>query len=206
MKPTFFFLFTLFIFVVSAQQKDVHIEQLKNNYSFREKVKCSLDIQVDVDGIHIPPKKIYVEFEKAKANVIKGEGLALMPKNGVVDQLFKILNAPFQAIFLGKEGELWVYKLVSLDQKSDWITADIKFDDLNYSIYESQVTTRNQGTFNVILSYHKFKNLPASSVISFEVDKFKIPLKFIGREEVGLGSGSFGNGGIGKIILKYTYL
>jgi len=197
-----FNLFGLF----AQNQHDQNINALIEQYSKKPELKCEIIVQIDVEGMQIPDKKLIVDFQKDKKPKVKSEGLSLLPKKGTIDQFGKLLSSPFQAIYLSKSGNNLAYKLVSLDPKSDWITADIIFDENSYVIYRSTVNTRKFGSFQADHSY-KENIYPFRSIITFDVKKFKIPLKFIGREQGVASSIPDKEKNIqGKITLIYTYL
>lgn len=201
-----FLFFFLYCFGQSLfAQHDPVIEKLIQKYADQKKITCFIKVKIDVEGIKIPEKEVYVEFDKENKMVVKGEGLNLVPKKGTVNQFFDFFNAPFQSIFLGKEGDQLVYKLVSLDQKKDWITADIKFLENELQILESVVNTKEYGTFQTVNQYAD-EHFPSRSEIIFEVKKFKLPLKFIGREQNANHFPEKDEKTLGKITLNYTYL
>ena len=184
---------------------DEPMEQLRLQYNQSVSLKCEVLIQVDVEGMNIPDKRVVVEFRGDEQPKVQGEGLSLLPKKGMVDQFRKLLNSSMQAIFLSKRGHNLVYKLVSLDANSDWITADLVFDESSFLIYESVVNTRKFGTFTSLHTYsdHLY---PDRSEVTFDVKKMKLPLKFIGSEQ---RTGNFpakDENVKGRIILSYTYL
>lgn len=184
---------------------DDPMEQLRLQYNESVNLTCELLIHVEVEGVHIPDKKVIVEFIEGQKPRVKGEGLSLLPKKGLADQFRKLLNSNMQTIFLSKRGHNLVYKLVSLDDNSDWVTADLVFDEDSYLIYESVVNTRKYGTFRSVHSYSD-KIYPARSEVSFDVKKFKLPLKFIGSEQSGNSFPEKDENIPGKITLSYTYL
>jgi hypothetical protein len=110
-----------------------------------------------------------------------------------------------QAIFLTEKGDYLVYKLVSLDPSSDWITADIMFDPQALLIYESVVNTRKHGTFTTLNQYGSGA-YPTRTEVSFEVRKFSLPLKFIGGEQNAESRPEKDLDRKGTVILEYTYL
>jgi len=201
-------IFILFLWINAALGQtglDEPMEQLRLQYSELLFLKCEVLIQVDVEGMNIPDKKLYVEFMGDQKPKIKGEGISLLPKRGMADQFRTLLNSSMQAIFLSKRGNNLVYKLVSLDASSDWITADLVFDENSYLIYESVVNTRKFGTFT---SEHSYSDqiYPSRSEVSFDLKKFKLPLKFIGSEKSSSTFPDKDENIKGKISLTYTYL
>ena len=186
-------------------QGDEHIEALIRQYGEERSLKCEILVQVDVEGMQIPDKRIYVEFEKDQKPKVKGEGLSLLPKKGTVDQFRQLLTSPMQAIFLSRKGGNMIYKLVALDPESDWITADIIFDEERHLIYESTVSTKKFGTFHALHSYDG-RIYPSRSVVTFDVKRFSLPLKFIGREHAVEDKGSDRENVQGRVTMEYTYL
>jgi len=207
MRTLFYILCIFNIFELFAQdQHDEKINALVEQYTKKPELKSEILVQIDVEGMNIPDKKIYVDFRKDKKPKVKGEGLALLPKKGTVDQFNELLSSSFQAIYLSKNGNNLAYKLVSLDPKSDWITADIIFDENTYLIYTSNISTRKFGSFKTEHSYNG-NIYPSRSIITFDIKKFKIPLRFIGREQKITSSIPQKDKNVqGKITLTYTYL
>jgi len=199
----FFNVFYLF----SQSQNDENIKKLIEQYTVKPESKCEIIVKIDVEGMSIPDKKIIVDFNNGGKPKVKGEGLALLPKKGTVDQLSNLLTTPLQAIYMSKVKDNLVYKLVSLEQNSDWITADVVFDENTYLIYESTVNTRKFGTFYTKNIYDVEGSIyPSKSIITFDIKKFKIPLKFIGRQQNVSKSPKNDKNVRGKITLIYTYL
>ena len=185
--------------------KDDHINLLIEKYSQNMELKCEINIKIDVEGMVIPDKQIYVEIVNDQKPIVKGKGLILLPKKGFLGQFNELFTNPLQPIFLSRRGKNVVYKLVSLDSESDWITADIEFGEQSLLIYDATITTRKQGTF---YSVHQYENgiYPSKSVITFDIKKFKIPLKFIGRSENVPDLEGQDKNVKGMITLFYTYL
>ncbi len=191
---------------LAQAQHDENIKALVNQYTNKPVLKCEIVVQIDIEGMQIPDKKLFVDFQNDKKPKVKSEGLALLPKKGTIDQFNKLLSSPFQAIYLSKKENILLYKLVSLDPKSDWITADLSFDDNKYLIYKSIINTRKHGSFEAEHDYNG-NIYPSKSTITFDVKKFKIPLKFIGREQSVTSSIPENDKNVkGKIILIYKYL
>lgn len=189
----------------SQEMADANIQRLKDKYDRDMDLKCEILVRIDVPGLTIPDKQVYVEFSKDEKVEVKGKGLSLLPKRGTVEQFRNLLSTPMQAIFLSKRGSNMVYKLVALDPGSDWITADIVFDPSSDLIYESVVNTRKHGTFTTLNEYAG-QDYPSRTEVSFEVKKFKLPLKFIGSQQTPESLSQIRDEVRGTVILEYTYL
>ncbi len=196
----------LFCIPLFGQQVlDENIQSLVATYSEESQITCEITVNIEVEGMEIPEKAIVVDFEKGKKPRIKGKGLTLLPKKGMVNQFQELLSTPLQAIPLGEQQGNLIYKLVSLDEKSHWVTADIVFSKENYHIYEAKVNTRKHGSFKAVHTYKDGK-YPTESVITFNVQKFELPLQFIGRQSKLVESPEIDEETEGKIVLQYKYL
>lgn len=198
-------LFLLSGLMLGQSVNDEHILRLRSKYDVDIDLKCEIRVRIDVEGMVIPEKEVYVEFSKDGKTRVQGKGLSLLPKRGTVEQFKTLLTTPMQAIFLSKRGDYRVYKLVSLDPSADWITADIVLDPEALLIYESVVNTRKHGTFTTLNQYDS-GDYPSRTEVGFEVKKFNLPLKFIGSEQSRESSKDLDMEVIGKVVLEYNYL
>ncbi|GAB1307918.1 hypothetical protein KH5_06010 [Urechidicola sp. KH5] len=200
------FFISLCCFSLHGQQiLDDNIQQLIDAYSNESKIKCEITVTIHVEGMQIPRKTILVDFQEGQKPKVKGEGLALLPKKGLVNQFQELFKTPMQAIAMGeKEGRL-VYKLVSLDDQSQWVTADIVFNKDTFQIYEAIINTRKHGALKAIHTYEEGK-YPSESLITFSVKKFKVPLRFIGRQNKLVDLPEADEQTEGKIFLQYVYI
>jgi hypothetical protein len=201
MKYLILSLFFISLGVSSSAQPEL-AKKLMNRYEIKNGFKAVVDITIDVPGIIAPPKTIEIYSVKGKAPKIKGAGLILLPKKGFVEQFSDLLSIPVHWIYMEDKGNYQFYKLVSLDPKSDWVTADIKIYTKDLRIEEINLTTRESGVFLINHFYGKGK-YPDRTEISFVTDKFSIPLKFMGKADVTEVKTTDGKVK-GKIILVFT--
>ncbi|HWS60452.1 MAG TPA: hypothetical protein VN182_05945 [Flavobacterium sp.] len=177
-------------------------DNLKKKYTIKKGFETMVNIRIDVPGLTIPPKDISVFYENGKKPIIKGKGILLLPKNGFLNQISDLLNVSAHWIEIENKGDLIRYKLVSLDPKSDWVTADIKILKANLQIDEINLTTKETGVY---LIKHSYGNgvFPIATEISFLTNKFNVPLKFIGKSSIKEVKDKDGKVK-GKIFLKFT--
>ncbi len=158
-------------------------QQLQKRYEIENGFKSVVKIKLEIPGIVAPEKTIEIIGENGKQIKIKGEGLILLPKKGFVKQFSELLTIPVHWILMEKHEDHEIYKLVSLEPKSEWITADINIYLPDARIDEMTINTRNSGAFNVKHFYNDGK-YPSRSEISFTTEKFSLPLKFMGKTDV----------------------
>ena len=192
----------MFLFVASfSTAQPVYLQQLKERYQIQNGFKSTINIQIDVPGIIAPTKIVTIYAENGKQPKIKGDGLVLLPKKGFIKQFSDLLTIPVHWIFLESYGDFDNYKLVSLDPKSDWVTADVKLQISDPRIEELNLTTRETGEF-FIRHWYENGNYPVKSEINFVTDRLNIPLKFMGKSDFSSVKDSTGKVS-GKIILEF---
>ena len=193
---------TLFFLKLMAQPADDHLTKLRQEQSKYESFKCTIDIHVEVTDVDIPDKQIYIVLEKGQKPKIQSKGLLILPKKGLIGQFNEIIKGEYQAIKLYEKSDTLVYKIVSLDKKADWVTADIHFLKHNYQIYRMDISTYEFGEF-LIYYHYDINNILNSTEIEFETSSNKIPLKFLGRSQKKTSKNTSGNSK-GVIYLKYS--
>ncbi|GAH04318.1 unnamed protein product, partial [marine sediment metagenome] len=109
------------------------------------------------------------------------------------------------AILISEIEDTIVYKVVSLDKKTDWITVDVTVTQSEAKIQSMLISTRKNGEYLVSHFYGpQFEYFPEKTEISFEAMPLKLPLKFMGKQE-GIEWLSKDTGPLtGKVILQYS--
>jgi hypothetical protein len=194
------FLFLFQCFGVKAQTEIA--DNLKKKYTLNRGFESMINISIDVPGLIIPPKDVSVIYEKGKKPQIKGKGILLLPKKGFFNQFSDLLEVQAHWILLEEKEDLLLYKLVSLDPKSDWVIADLKISKASLHIDEINITTKESGVYLIKHSYGKGV-FPTATEISFLTNKFNMPLKFLGKSNI-KNIKDKGGKVKGKIVLKFT--
>lgn len=179
----FLFLILFFAFSFQNNNRPEIADRLIMRYEIKNGFAASVKISVDVPGITAPDKIVEITAQNGKQPKIKGEGIILMPKKGFIREFSDILSYPVHWILMDKTEDFEIYKLVSLEPKSDWITADIKVNTKDPRIDEMTITSRDAGVFDIKHSYTE-GSFPSRTTISFMTEKFSLPLKFMGKSEL----------------------
>lgn len=177
------------------------IEKLKERYDIKNGYETLVNVNIDVPGLTVPPKDLKIKYEKGKKPQIKGKGILLVPKKGLTNQFTDLLSQQAHWIFLSENGGFVNYKLVSMDPKSDWVTADIKILKTQSRIDEINLITKDSGEYLIKHSYTS-SNYPSSTEIGFWTNKLNIPLKFMGKTSLNKVKDKDGKVK-GKIFLKF---
>jgi len=177
---------------------------LKSDTAYQS-ISCKIDIELEVPGVHMPEKEIGLRLEKGKKPKIKSEGITFLPKHGIIGQYRDFLEVDCQAIPLETGEDTLIYKVVSLDPKTDWVTVDMTLSRGDARIHAMLISTRKHGEYQVRHFYGENHDIfPEQTEVSFESMPLTLPLKFLGKQE-GLEITGKDKGPVsGKIILRYS--
>ena len=157
------------------------------------KVKAKLDqvndyeadgkMKTDVAFIKAPVGKVKVYFKKPnKFRLKKDGGISLLPKGGVSVSMNSVFtNSDFVALAAGEsviEGvNTKIVKLLPTDENSEIVLTTMYIDEANLLVRKSMITTKENGTYTIEMSYGKFAQygLPDKVVFSFNTKDYSLP-------------------------------
>ncbi len=140
-------------------------------------------MKTDVAFIKAPIGKVTVYYKKPnKFKLKKDGGISVLPKGGVTVTMNNILNEKdFVAINAGKQmvGSFMttVVKLVPTSETSDVVLSTLYIDETDNVIRKAQTTTKENGTYEIEMSYGKYLSygLPSKMTFSFNTKDYKMP-------------------------------
>jgi len=169
------------------------------------KVKAKLDqvndyvakgtLKTDVTFIKAPAGKITMYFKKPdKFKLKKDGGISILPKGGVTVNLNSIITSSnYVALAAGESiidsAKTKIVKLLPTDENSNIILSTLYIDEANLLIRKAVTTTKENGTYEINMSYGKYSNyaLPDKVIFSFNTKDYKLPkgitLEFEGNEK-----------------------
>ncbi|HNP20987.1 MAG TPA: hypothetical protein PKM63_01870 [Panacibacter sp.] len=157
------------------------------------KVKAKLDLvndytadgnlKTDVTFIKAPAGKVKVYFKKPnKFRLKKDGGISILPKGGVsVNMNSLVTTGSFVALAAGEtvvDGvNTKVVKLLPGDESSEIVLSTLYIDEVNLVVRKAVTTTKENGTYEIAMSYGKYINygLPDKVVFSFNTKDYKLP-------------------------------
>lgn len=157
------------------------------------KVKAKLDqvndyeaegrMKTDVAFIKAPVGRVKVYYKKPdKFRLKKDGGISLLPKGGVSVNMNSIFTTSgFTAIGAGEAMingvNTKVVKILPDDENSDIVLSTMYIDEANLLVRKSTVTTKENGTYTVEMSYGKFAQygLPDKVSFSFNTKNYSLP-------------------------------
>ncbi len=140
-------------------------------------------MKTNVAFLKVPIAKVNVYFKKPNKLKVKSErGISFIPKGAVSINLNNLTGSnQFTVIDAGSEkvnGQmLRVAKLLPTDDNSDVVLSTVYIDEATLLIKKAKTTTRDNGTYELQMSYGTYaaNGLPDKIVFSFNAKDYKLP-------------------------------
>ncbi len=181
------FLFTGLVLtgIAGKAQQDVNelikkvsakIDQV-NNYEADGKMKTN------VTFLKVPESVVKIYFKKPNKLKIKNEkGISFVPKGAVSINLSNIINGgKYTALDAGNDKigntVVRVVKLLPEDDNADVVLSTVYIDETNLVIKKAKTTTRENGSYQLEMSYGKYMGygLPDKIIFTFNTKDYKLP-------------------------------
>jgi hypothetical protein len=159
--------------VLKAKQK---IDKV-NDYEASGKMKTN------VTFLKVPIATVKVYFKKPNKLKVKSEkGVSFIPKGAVSINMSSILGTnDYTIIDAGKEMlgnvQVRVARLLPNDDNSDVVLSTVYIDEVSNLIRKAKTTTRDNGTYELEMTYSKYAayGLPDKIIFSFNTKDYKLP-------------------------------
>ena len=179
---TIFILITL-QFSASAQDVTALVNKVKAKLDVVNDYVADGKMRTDVAFIKAPLGRVKVYFKKPnKFRLKKDGGISLLPKGGVSVNMNSLISTKnFLAIAAGESTvngiAVKVVKLLPSTESSDIVLTTLYIDEPNLLIKKAVTTTKENGTYDIEMTYGKFANLslPDKVVFSFNTKDYKLP-------------------------------
>ena len=183
MKPIWLLTPALMLFQLAAGQTAEELLQLVkaklekvNDYQAEAKLKTN------VIFIKTPVAAIKVYYKKPdKMKIVNESGISFIPKGSVNINLNKFLTASgtYEVIDAGKEATtgLRILKLLPSDENAEIVLSTLYIDEKQQLIKKAKNTTRDNGTYELGMSYGNYASLglPDKVIFSFNTKDYKLP-------------------------------
>jgi len=183
---------TLFIFLLfaaqlaSAQQVDPDLLRIKKRMDSVKQFSASLILDLDVPFIKMPTKTAKINYAVGKKMMFSSKDFVMLPKRGLDFSLSEIFRYPFITVDRGLEKRngrsLKVINIIPTTNQSDLALATLYMDTKAVRIVQSEINTRKEGSYTLLMNYAQLKDiLPSNVEATFAIEKLKIPLNFMGK-------------------------
>jgi outer membrane lipoprotein-sorting protein len=156
--------------------------------SIREKLdkindyQAQASLKTNISFLRVPDAEVTVYYKKPNRIKIKNEkGISLVPKESVSISLYGLLNGQYQIIDAGMDKinniPVRIVKLLPENENADLVLATLYIDANRLLVLKAKITTRENGTDEVILNYGKYaaSSLPDKIIFSFNTQDYKLP-------------------------------
>ena len=183
MKKLSILFFVSFLFIqLPAQTPQELINKVKakletvNDYTAKGKLKTN------VVFIKAPIASVKVYYKKPnKMKIVNENGISFIPKGSVNINLAKFLagSGNYEIVDVGIESSsgLRILKLLPSDENSEIVLSTLYIDEKTELIKKAKNTTRDNGTYELEMSYGKYieYSLPDKVIFSFNTKDYKLP-------------------------------
>jgi len=182
-KLTVFIVGLLLIQFSVIAQSNALIERVTKKLNLVNDYVATGVMKTDVAFIKASLGKVKVYFKKPNLLKVKKEGgISLLPKGGVSVTINSLLNnkqyiAIESGVQIYKGKSLQAIKLIPTDDKLDWVISTLWIDPVDALVYKTFTTTKENGTYEIIMEYGEYANfgLPSKVIFGFNTKDYKLP-------------------------------
>lgn len=177
------FLSAFFTTITYAQNEEALVKAVRAKLDKVQDYEARGRMLINVPFIQAPQSDVTVYYKKPDLfKVKKKDGISILPKGGVGINMGSILSGDAftvvpagAAVVAGINTK--VVKLLPQDESSDVILMTLYIDEKAALIKKSNVTTRENGSYEMDLSYGKYAawGLPDMVVFTFNAKAYKLP-------------------------------
>lgn len=168
---------------VQAQDMTGLINKVKAKLGQVNDYEADGRMKTDVAFIKAPVGKVKVYYKKPnKFRLKKDGGISLLPRGGVSVNMNSIIaTADFIALAAGEASvggtKTKVVKLLPANESNDIVLTTMYIDEVNLLVRKAVTTTKENGTYEIEMSYGQFSNygLPDKVIFSFNTKDYKLP-------------------------------
>lgn len=178
------FLAMMGLSVIAQPSSEDLIEGLRNKTNRVKYFDVNATILVDVDFIDISERQVKITYQAPGKFTFEGQGLVLLPKNGVQMEYMSLLNDNYTAIDSGSETvgntSTRIVKIIPESIESDIILAQLWIEPELLRLVRMKTFTRSSGSYLIDFDYAAREDiLPSSLVVLFDINNMSMPVKMM---------------------------
>jgi len=174
-------LFLLLPACLRAQTAEELVQKVRTKLDKVNNYQADGKLKTNVSFLKAPIANVSVYYKKpGKLKIVNKSGISLIPKGSVNISLSNLFlsSTSFDIIDVGKDSSgLRIVKLLPKEDTADIILATLYIDEKNSVIKRSRTTTKDNGTYELEMSYSKYMDygLPDKTIFSFNTKDYKMP-------------------------------
>jgi len=177
------FVFVLLSFHAHAQDINALLKQVRAKLDLVKDYQASGTMKTNVSFLKVPISKISMYFKKPDKIRIKSErGVSFIPKGAMNISMNDIFNqGAFMVLDAGSEQlngkQVRIAKLLPVDENSDLVLSTLYIDPQNNVVLKCKTTTRENGSYELLMTYQKHISygLPDKISFTFNTKDYKLP-------------------------------
>lgn len=166
-----------------AQNAEELVKKVKAKLETVSNYEANGVMKTNVSFIKVPDSKITVYYKKPdKFRIKKENGISIMPKGSVsLNPAAALAAGNYTTVAAGSgtvgDKAVTIVKLLPLDEKSEVVVSTLYIDEKELLIRKAVTTTRNNGTYEIEMSYGKYATygLPDKVAFIFNTKDYKLP-------------------------------
>jgi outer membrane lipoprotein-sorting protein len=191
MKSFALFIFSMQVYFYSGaqsvplQREDINllVQKVKDKINLVNDYEANGKMKTNVIFLKVPVATVKLFFKKPNRLRIKNEkGISFIPKGAVNMNLSNVLSTgKYSVLDAGNDKvgstAVKVVKLLPEDDNADVVLSTLYIDAVNQVILKTKTTTRDNGTYELEMSYGKYLayGLPDKIIFSFNTKDYKMP-------------------------------
>ncbi|MBK8522000.1 MAG: hypothetical protein WAT20_08100 [Ferruginibacter sp.] len=184
MKRSLVLLFLIqFSLFTQAQDINVLVQKVKDKINLVNDYEANGRMKTNVVFLKVPVATIKLYFKKPNRLRIKNEnGISFIPKGAVNMNMSNVLSSGKYSVLDAGNDKIGntavkVVKLLPEDDNADVVLSTLYIDPTNQVILKTKTTTRDNGTYELEMSYGKYiaYGLPDKIIFSFNTKDYKMP-------------------------------
>ena len=178
-----FLLILLLPCLCGAQDVNVLVQKVKDKINLVSDYEANGKMKTNVSFLKVPVATVKLYFKKPNRLKIKNEnGISFIPKGAVNMNLSNVLSGGKYTILDAGNDKIGniavkVVKLLPEDDNADVVLSTLYVDPVNQVILKSKTTTRDNGTYELEMSFGKYIawGLPDKIIFTFNTKDYKMP-------------------------------
>lgn len=211
----FIFLFLLASLSATAQDATAIAQKVKAKLATVNDYTANGVMKTDISFIKVPQSDVVVYYKKPnRFRIKKQDGISITPKGGVSVNLNSLFAGDnYTAVFAGNTSidgvPVAIVKLLPLEENSEVVVSTLYIDEKESLIRKASTTTKDNGTYEMEMSYGKFAQwgLPDKVVFIFSTKDYKLPKGLAFDYDAGgekPADKKVANNGKGKVEITYS--
>lgn len=204
--------FLFFMSGVNAQNAAALLQKVRARLDQVNDYQATGIMKTNVSFLKVPEAQVMIYFKRPDKLKIKNDkGISLVPKGAVTISLNNLLKGGYTSLEAGTDTvgghTVKVIKLLPQDENADLVLSTLYIDEARLLILKARTTTRENGTYEVEMSYGKYSAyaLPDKVVFIFNIKDYKLPKGVTFDYDDGSAKKQTASpGGKGKVEIAYT--